>query len=458
MINSQWPLRFLRCMDLRLSIALCLILAVISTLSIYPFIATADGLARIASAVSSEEGFTVLPPMQSYFMKASIWLVGGVGLYTLLQVFTFYAATVIAYKALLKDLPPAVSFFASILTILTPLFLVFPTILTDSAIVFTCIAVIGAMISSIEPMKINKTACFVVLTFTLCVLFGMRLNAIAVAPVVIVLVYFFARSFKWHALAAVIFSTGLITHINSDLRDSSRPEALGMAWEIVAVAKNNPNDEWLKHSLDFCGSTEGAIEKYSDRYLNAIFWDGAPPLPVTCITSVVSSSMVKAVYFSMIKSRPLDWAAVKLSIWGRVYGLTAPLENIRRGIHDVDAKTIEWGGRNTTQQASMREYFFNGADTLGALAYRPFVSVLLSMLCFVFIFDKKVFPRFFCAWAMANAYYAGFLISAQSMEFRYFAPTFYVNFIIIVSLLAYGAATIFKKIHTNKIEKTDNKI
>lgn len=444
MINSKGPLRILRCLDLRLSLALCLILAVISTLSIYPFIATADGLARIASAVSSGGGFTVLPPMQSYFMKASIWLVGGLGLYTLFQVFSFYAATATTYKFLLNDFPPATAFFSSILTITTPMFFVFPAIITDSALVFTCIALIGVMISAIEPMKLNKISSFFALTILLCILFGMRLNSIAVAPVIVILILLFAKSFKWHAIAAIIISTAFVFYINSDLRKNSRPEALGMAWEIVAIAKSQPGEERLKHSLDFCGSTEGAIEKYNERYLNAVFWDGAPPLPVTCITSVEGSAKVKAVYFSIIKSQPLDWALMKLSFWARVYGMTAPLESIKRGIHDVDEKTIEWGGRNTTQQASMREYFFNGAESLGSLVYRPFVSVLLSMLCLVFIFDKKIFPRFFCIWAIANAYYAGFLISAQSMEFRYFAPTFYVNCIIIVSLIAYSVARLYR--------------
>lgn len=416
-----------------------MLLSVVMTLSIYPFIATADALARINFA-SGSGGFTVLPPLQSYLMHLSIKIVGGIGLYTFFQIFLFYTAIAITYRNLLNDFPSPLVFFVSLLTITLPIFLVFPAILTDSSLVFSCIAFISAMISSIEPLKLNKNTCFFAFTILLCILFGMRLNSIILAPAIIVLVFLYAKTFKWHALLGIVISTAFVFTINNDLRNNSKPEALGMAWEIVAIAKKEKTDDWLNHSLDFCGSTQTAIERYSDRYLNSVFWDAGPPLPVWCITSIEGSAKVKEAYFSIIKSRPLDWAVMKLSFWARVYGLTAPLENIRRGVHDVDEKTMEWGGRVHSQQTTMRENFFNSADQLGGIVYKPYLSVTLSLILLILISDKKIFSRFFCLWALSNAYYAGFLISAQSMEFRYFAPTFYINLMIIVSLLIFAIA------------------
>lgn len=423
--------------SLKISIAVILFLAMLLTFLVYPFIATADGLTRVAIASGLPfSNFTVLPPLQSFLIKSSIRAVGGVGLYTLVQVVLFYISVLAVYKCLLRA-APSVFIFIALPTILIPIFFVFPAILTDSSLVFTCLALIGFMIIHIGESNANKYFCFFIFTGLLCVLFGIRLNSIVVAPVIVVLVFLYANSFKWYSVVSVCLSAVFVLIINSDFRSSARPEALGMAWEIISVVKDNKNDKFLGSALDFCGSTEQAVSRYNDRFLNSIFWDASPPLPVQCITSVAGSAQVKNFYFSMISKYPLEWIRVKASFWGRVYGLSAPLENIRRGVHGVDDRTKAWGGRESPHQLMIRESFFNSADFLGALVYRPVVSLVLSLLSvvMVFYFSKESFGRFFCIFSLSNFYYAGFMISAQSMEFRYFAPTFYLNFIIFVSLV-----------------------
>lgn len=437
MLRFNYFLNLSRSAALNISITVILFLAMLLTFWVYPFIATADGLARVSIASGLQLGsFTVLPPMQSYLIKASITAVGGVGLYTFTQVALFYVSVLAVYKTLLRDMH-AIYIFAALLTILVPVFFVFPAILTDSSLVFSCLALIGVMIVKVGESNANKLFCFFAFTGLLCVLFGVRLNSIVVAPVIVLLVFLYANSFRWYSVVSVCVSVLFVFIVNSDFRSNARPEALGMAWEIVSVAKSNKNDKFLSSSLDFCGSTEQAVGRYSDRFLNSIFWDASPPLPVQCITSVAGSIQVKDFYLSMIYKYPLEWARVKTSFWGRVYGVSAPLENIRRGVHGVDDRTKAWGGRESPHQLIVRESFFNSADFLGALVYRPVVGLVLSLLSviMVFYFSKEAFGRFFCVFSLSNFYYAGFMISAQSMEFRYFAPTFYLNFILFISMV-----------------------
>lgn len=416
------------------------LLAIYVESAIHPFIATADGLKRIDQATgTTASAFTVLPPLQSLLLQGSVSATGGLGLYTLIQIAAFYLATLVSYASLLSLAPRAALVLISIGTVLLPVFLVFPGILTDSAFVFCCMACIPTLILHAQKStSAVKPGHLALLTLLLTLLFGMRLNSVIAAPAIILMAFIYAKNFWRQALVAVAISLLLVGAVNRDFRQQARPEALGMAWEIVGTASlTHQADPSMASILDFCGDTQAAIGRFNTRYLNAIFWDSKPPLPVSCIASPKGNSEVISAYIQTITAHPMAWLTIKAKMWAGVYGLSKPLEGIRRGIHDVDEPTVHWGGQHSESQQAMRQLFFTTADGLGPLLYRPAFNTALACLAtgLVFVWFKAAFPAFIALLVIGNSYYLGFLISAQSMEFRYFAPTFYINIMIIAAAL-----------------------
>lgn len=324
------------------AVLLIILLALIVTFFIYPFIATADGIARINIAIGNKD-FSLLPPLQSQLFKYSIDITGGMGLYTVIQVIVFYLSVLLGYVLLLKSMSFNLIFALALTTICIPIFLVFPTILTDSALVFSCLVFVEYLImkvSASESVVLN----FLIYIGVLFFLFGMRFNAIIVAPVILILIYFYAPTFKILGITGMLISICFVWLLNDMVRQKSRPEALSLAWEIIGVAHEVDDDDKLRKILNFCGDTDVAISRYHTKFLNPIFWDQNPPLPVNCIVSIEGSQKVKIAYFNVLREYPFQWIKVKLDFWLGTYGISQPLENIRRGFHSVDDFTIRWGG------------------------------------------------------------------------------------------------------------------
>lgn len=136
-------------------VAISFVLVAFVTITIYPFIATADGIKRIMIATGDAGVFNVLPPLQLILLGLSIDLTGGVGFYTFIQVLVLYLSVVVLYCVLLQKINFSYLFFAIVVTLAYPVTLIFPAILTDSALVFSCISIISFLIFKLPSIEIK---------------------------------------------------------------------------------------------------------------------------------------------------------------------------------------------------------------------------------------------------------------------------------------------------------------
>jgi hypothetical protein len=172
--------------------------------------------------------------------------------------------------------------------------------------------------------------------------FGFRFNAVIVAPVMLCVIFLYHKQKLYIPLSIILASIVFTSLINKDVRKDYKPEALGMAWELVSLARNNPNEEFI-HKLDFCGDTKAALTRFNPMALNSIFWDANPPLPVECIVSDEGSEKVKQSYSLAWKNNFSEIFKVKLGMWSNIFGISQPLMQIEHGINSVEKNAIEWG-------------------------------------------------------------------------------------------------------------------
>ena len=138
---------------------------------------------------------------------------------------------------------------------------------------------------------------------------------------------------------------------------------------------------------------------------------------------------------------------VKLGMWSNIFGISQPLMQIEHGINSVEKNAIEWGAKDNEDNTQIRYYFSKAGNETRNITLRPVVSfVLLGMsILLILFFNKKAFIPTVIMSSFSLFYYCGFMISAQSMEFRYFAPSFFINCLITVSSIVYISGHLMKK-------------
>lgn len=424
-----------------------LFLSVFLSKKSYPFIGTADGFKRLWIAAHSEieSTFSVLPPLQSYIFRAFLFMTGDIWFYTILQSFLFYLCTYISIKFIFRNSLTAIS--SLILLISFPVFSIFPLILTDSSIIYAFIAIFPALVCFCNNnIGAKKYLGYAILFFVTTAIFGFRFNAVIVAPVMLCVIFLYHKQKLYIPLSIILASIVFTSLINKDVRKDYKPEALGMAWELVSLARNNPNEEFI-HKLDFCGDTKAALTRFNPMALNSIFWDANPPLPVECIVSNEGSEKVKQSYSLAWKNNFSEIFKVKLGMWSNIFGISQPLMQIEHGINSVEKNAIEWGAKDNEDNTQIRYYFSKAGNETRNITLRPVVSfVLLGMsILLILFFNKKAFIPTVIMSSFSLFYYCGFMISAQSMEFRYFAPSFFINCLITVSSIVYISGHLMKK-------------
>ena len=301
---------------------------------------------------------------------------------------------------------------------------VFFVTITDSIWAFIGMAFLAGAISM--PRRISPALRFSAIALASAILVASRPNSLAVLavlPLVGIAVHGPLR--RWAVTFGVLVgaAAGLIAPGVMARTPSANPVSLGLAWEVVGVAKLT-SDPILSHSLDRFGSTQLAIERYDPRALNGVFWDSDPPLPVARIAAPQAFPAIRGIFIKMVLDHPIAYARVKLGLVARVLGLRAPLMPVSYGFNFDDRSNPVAGARvNRANQALFGAFERIGNSPLSVARY-PFVLILFGCGLF-FIMLKRDQPFAFLI-ASGVAYYATFLVSCQAMEYRYYAPTYIV--------------------------------
>lgn len=425
-----------------LSVIISFLLSIFITFSIYPFIFTADGGGRLSTALAiynhQEISKTLLTHTQTIFMYLCYSLTNNFATYTFIQSFLMIFSLSMLIRSLLIKYQYQNKFFhyawfiVSILFISFPVTLVFSAILTDSSgVIIGLSLVLSLLFSEIKLSKFSYFFYFISIIFSFILLFGYRMNSLLLIPIVFCIIVVFRkinRPRRYVETVAFIVSLVFVFSIvpNITKQDKNHPESLGFAWDLIGIAKEN-NGKY-DHILDFVGDTKEAIKRYDPRYLNSIFWDANPPFPALKIASPEFNKRIRNLYIKTAITEPTNFLKHKLKSALLVSGIKEPLLNIRRGIHYVDENTIKFGAVNTTQNMKVRETFFNWTERFTLFTQHPYIIFLFStfMLFVIFKLNRENFQIWIFLYLCSVIYYFGFFLNTQAMEFRYFAPTFFM--------------------------------
>lgn len=432
------------------------IAALFCTYSVYPFLTTADGILRWQLALSWINHTTIdriylLPPLGSFLMAISYYATETFGFYTFVQSFLMlFAGSALILRLIPSDYHVLCRLTAVSVFMTFPTASVFSVVLTDSALTFAGIAsAICLLVPSEKGTKHNIKSCSL-LFLSFILVFGMRFNSITVLPI---FVYLIARHPSAIANRVVAFSCLVLALMTVYYLvpkifklPSRSPIALGMTWELVGLYKENP-DPIIEKTLQEFGDPSLMVKKYFPAHLNELIWDGNAPLPAEVLTQAAAYEKIKSSFFNTVLTEPLKYARFKISQWGLTLGVTEPLLESHRGFHEVEPDQSPFGARVNNRESWMLNLFTDTTQSLQLITLRPFVMFLICFLMLIAMWMRKHKNIQWLAVLFVTSilYYSGFLLQTQAMEFRYFAPSFFLSMVLLIVSFAELVQRITKK-------------
>lgn len=217
--------------------------------------------------------------------------------------------------------------------------------------------------------------------------------------------------------------------------NESNAASLGMVWELVGLEKDTSDQKLLSELSEF-GDVPEAVSRWNPDCLNGIVWDNSPPFSAWNISKPLNAGKISKIYIGSVFDMPGPFLKNKSAFAARTLGISSPLITSARGIHGVDEHTVPYGAMATPVQASDRARFVEFTDALGILTLRPWTMILLfGILLFCGRAVKLDVSPFISVYLAGIFYYLSFCLNTQAMEFRYYAPSFFLFFIGSLSLL-----------------------
>lgn len=441
--------------ELILLACLCAVISVAMTTLLYPFIYTADGDARWQIALQLLNGQdpaqTLLAPMQIVVMSICYWLTHSYAAYTLFQsAILLFSLGLLSHSFVqqgnvVSDLLRQSRWFSVLsIVIFCPITIIFSIILTDSSGTVAGLALVLALLFQESSGRISPYRAFYYLSllFGFLLAFGFRLNSITTIPAFLLIIFCFRKCgfrrkmlelFCMGASIVVIFCIPRMLNLSS-----TSPEVLGWTWEMVSALKKHHSED-LERRLKVAGDVPGAVKRFNNRASNEIFWGPFAPFPAFVIATPAVAGQLRAIYLDTIISNPIEFAKSKLELARAVFGISEPLIHPLRGVHFMDGAGASYGIKTNAPREFLRDLYVDCIEGLSCISLRPFQLFLLSFvlvaLCPAIKALRPNIHRYIATILVSFSYYAAFVINTQAMEFRYYAPAFFLLFTLCVSIL-----------------------
>lgn len=438
-------------------------LSAIITFSVYPFIGLTDGYTRWNMAMEILDNGKIvsdnlLSPVIPYIQAFTYKVTGDYGFYTFIQCFLFYYSIGRLNEILLGSKYISIFnreikiwYLITIIVCLFPTVYVFPALLTDSAPIFIIlVTLIGVQKSSVRQW-IKMIISFGLIV--LCV--GVRANSVILFALMIFtyLIISIYKKEKGRIIILMCIGVTLSCCIGISINNSKyNAGTLGMVWDMIDIISEYDNQE-LEEELSKYGDVKEALNRDSEKYLNALVWDDNPPFSAYDISGKYANSITK-LYLNTFVKYPGEFIVIKLKKAMNSLGIGSYLISSSRGIPFLDEHSSRDGAVNNQHQNEVRRCFINVTDCWALITLKP---IVLMTCCFLLnvILSKFEVKHYWGTFGIAIGYYFSFLLNTQAYEFRYFAPSFYLLLICVVSqivevLYIITKFDIFKK-HWKKI-------
>lgn len=416
--------------------AAALALGTVFTLISWPGIFYADSYGRwfLARELSRfnfavQDDWLSVPPQ--LFMAVLYKLTNSYGSFTLVQsVFFFFTAFCAVDFFCPRGGPAAGMIFA-----LCPVFYGFSVYLEMSvicvcALLWLMMLLLGGAHQNVKDWKTSRKILYFVICFLLYfTMLGFRQNAFTVLPVAAFLLIALCRKVKsrlpafLHAGAlvlslAVIFA--LPSVLNFGIRNGSGSASTGFLWETVSMLEYLQDDEEYKTMLDYLGE-EGTTQKaVQDNNYTSIYGYHSH-IPNVTIGQGGNAAQIRKDYFGLMFKEPAVYWKVKGEFMARTMGITQPLA-LTEYDYDRDGRMAEFGMQDTPRRQQFHQSYISFMQSVPVLR-RPWAIFALAAALLILAgraLGKTARGRLWALYAAAGFFYASFLVTTQSQEFRYF--------------------------------------
>ena len=441
------------------------VLALLCTFVTYPGIWYSDSYVRVETAkaafnavvktligqgrpLETRNHFTLIP---SFAMIPSLALTGHVGLYTFLQAFAFFAATLL----LIRELKPAYPRLQSILFALSPL-IYGVSVYYEAGI--GCAAGIAGLILMLrrvsEPKgKGDRAIEFFMIAFLSLITFGYRSNALTITPVL--LFYMYRRSVSKALILLVALALVLGTVLTEAIPAAFQVRGLsngftGFVWEMLITIQRMEPEKQAAY-LDYLdevggeGATREALEINNDISVDA-FLDYSQINPET-MSRPGAGRIILSRYLQLIRQEPGLWWQVKWELLKRTFAMDGPMA-VSEYNYNRWERMESYGMLDSPARQAFYQSYLEAHRILSFFTCRPWAVFLITLAMTVVqaLRGKGKTELYWLLFWTAVFFYAAFVLINVCFDLRYFYPALYLMMIMDAEITLDWIRTLIRKI------------
>lgn len=431
---------------------LAVVLAGICTYITYPGIYYSDSytrwyLAENILAGNSENLHNGLSVFPQYIMALVYKISGEYGLFSFIQAAAFYFTSFLVIDKLCAK----VKWLWLLLFIACPLFYGFSVYLEMSVGVVAGINIfiLLALRTSAVLEKGRWGAKFLLVlgyAASYFIIFGFRQNALTLVPVMAAVfvcvtagmefkkrIFYIAK--QCLVIGLIIVFIGKIPYM-ANYGKISDLTAKGTVWDVAKTLEKVWDNEEYHDWFDFLG--EGATETLVEKNSHRSIWGYYDRVPIDYSDEDVTYAINRR-FLKLIVNEPKAFISAKWETIMNVMGVIQPVDEAEYEYDWCNRGLIDNYG---VRHSRAREMFvasyknFQKAVPVFRMPYLIYIFVLLLLaVCFKKL-DKNTLVQVILLFFGACFYYGAFFITAQSHEFRYFFPAFYMLCIAAFTILS----------------------
>lgn len=449
------------------TILISLILAIYLLLVSYPGVLYSDSYGRWDTAkaillgaynsdLSTISSWLSITP--SFFMAILYAFTFNIASFTLVQAFLFFFSSFL----LINRLTNYKNTIIKSIFVICPIFYGY-SVYHEMSIGFLVGFNIGFLLLFYKPLeefnywnKSKKVLYLFGLFVSFYITFGFRQNAFTILPVLLTIIIFFYFKYRKKTLMILQLTTICFSVIFVSLFPkilgirvySSSPA--GFVWEILSTIQLMTNEKQLEYNnyLDFIagdGCTKSALQVNNDISVNSWLWE------IFTSSKIGDEKNQKEIfnrYINLFINEPNYFLKNKLNFIDRNLGISTPLMNAEYDYNRWD-RLQNYGMVDNIYRHFFVDSYNKFIDT-NHIFRIPWIWFVLGLIATIysFKFTKEAYTYLFLYFT-SIFYYGAFLINSQSFEFRYFFPSFYMLFIIILTSLMNFINKVFKLIIKN---------
>ena len=430
---------FLKVNETKILIIISLILAISLTLYAFPGIFYSDTYQRMYGAeyiIHSELNLTIKTTvtfLPVFFMAMCKKICGNFAVYTLLSAFLYFF---ISYYAV-KKIGIRNRWLQYLLFTLNPILFLVSIWNTPDILCGVMLLCLIFLLS--KELKLYD---FVLIMLCSMFIFGYKENSYTVLPLILFYIFYnknWEKIKKVFCLSSILFGIVIVFAMQGCSNVKKIPlYAGGPSWELLNVIEKLPEQKKFEYTNKI--SSPDKIQLILDKLhennsdLNGYYWENKYPFSVYNVArNNISKDIINA-YIKIAKDYPKEFVQVKMYFIGRILGIKKPLN-----IAEYDYDRFNFMHKFGFYDSDGRYYIcriFNKYAKYSLIRF-PYVLFILSLI--LLIIAKRIksdnFSLYLKFYLFAVFYYGAFLITTHSFEIRYFFPSYYLLFMLSISVI-----------------------